>query len=81
MIAKARRLDLDKLSVAKAEFSAIPVPTPRFSHVHMDIMGPLPSSQGFNYLLTMIDRTTRWREVALLSSISAESCAQAFLST
>ena len=37
-------------------------------------MGPLPSSQGFYYLLTMIDRMTRWPEVALLASISAESC-------
>ena len=54
---------------------AIPVPTRRFSHVHIDIVGPLPSSQGFNYLLTMIDRTTWWPEVAPLSSISAESCA------
>ena len=60
---------------------SIPVPTRRFSHVHIDIVGPLPSSQGFSYLLTMIDRTTRWPEVAPLSSISAESCVRAFIST
>ena len=48
---------------------AIPVPTRRFSHVHIDIVGPLPSSQGFNYLLTMIDCTAWWPEVAPLSII------------
>ena len=52
----------------------IPVPTRRFSHVHINIMGPLPSSQGFSYLLTMIDLMTHWPEVAPLTSISAESC-------
>ena len=61
--------------------SAIPVPTRRFSHVHIDIVGPLPSSQGFSYLLTMIDRTSRWPEVTPLESISTESCVRAFIST
>ena len=49
--------------------------------VHIKIVGPLPSSQGFSYLMTMIDRTTCWPEVARLASISAESCVRAFLST
>ena len=60
---------------------AIPVPTRRFSLVHIDIVGPLPSIQGFNYLLTMIDCTTLWPEVAPMSSILAESCPHPFLST
>ena len=60
---------------------AIPVPTQRFSYIHIDIVGPLPSSQGFNYLVTIINRTTQWPEVAPLSSILAESCTHAFLST
>ena len=58
---------------------SIPVPTRRFSHIHVDIVGPLPSSQGHSYLFTMIDRTTRWPEVVPLSSISAESCVLAFI--
>ena len=60
---------------------AIPVPTRRFSHVNIDLVGPLPSSQRFSYLLTMIDRTTCWPEVASFASISAESCVQAFMLT
>ena len=61
--------------------SPIPVPTQRFSYIHVDLVGPLPSSHGFTYLITMIDRTTRWPEAIPLSSISAESCAHAFIST
>ena len=60
---------------------SIPVSTRRISNIHIDIAGPLPSSQGHSYLLTMIDRTTRWPEVVPLSSIFAESCVLAFIST
>ena len=60
---------------------SIPIPTRRFSHVHVDLVGPLPSSQGYLYLLTMIDRTMRWPEAVPLSSISAESCVCPFVST
>lgn len=38
------------------------LPEERFEHVHLDIVGPLPSSQGFGYILTMIDQFTRWPE-------------------
>ena len=38
---------------------SILIPTRRFSHVHVDFVGALPSSQGYLYLLTMTDRTTR----------------------
>ena len=30
----------------------------RFSHMHIDIVGPLPPSEGFTHLLTMTDRFT-----------------------
>ena len=68
-------------SHVKSSVPQISVPGRRFSHVHIDIVGPLPSSHGFSYLLTMIDRSTRWPEVVPLSSITAESCVRAFIST
>jgi Integrase core domain len=37
------------------------------------------SAEGFRYLLTVIDRTSRWPEVVPLKSISAERCADAFV--
>ncbi|CAM1305316.1 Uncharacterised protein r2_g1510 [Pycnogonum litorale] len=57
-----------------------PLPTVRFSNVHLDLVGPLPSSHGFQYLLTCIDRYTRWPEVIPLTSITAIEVARAFIS-
>lgn len=57
----------------------IDMPSKRFSHVHLDIVGPLPPSQGNKYLLTMVDRFTRWPEAVPLPSIEAETVANAFV--
>ena len=35
-----------------------------------DLVGPLPSSHGYTYLLTCIDRSTWWPEVIPLTGIS-----------
>ena len=55
----------------------IPVPFRRFSHIHVDLVGPLPPSQGFRYLLTCVDRSTRWPEAIPLQGISTTECASA----
>ena len=54
-------------------------PSDRFDHVHMDIVGPLPSSQGKSYIVTMIDRQTRCPEAVPTNDITAESVARIFL--
>ena len=40
------------------ELKEIPIPTCRFTEVNVDLVGTLPPSQGFRYLLTMIDWNT-----------------------
>jgi hypothetical protein len=63
-----------------APLHAIPVPACRFSHVHVDLVGPLPaSSEGHVYLLTAIDRSTRWVEGVPLRNMEANTCTDAFI--
>ncbi|GFO48569.1 Pol polyprotein [Plakobranchus ocellatus] len=57
----------------------IPVPAKRFSHLHIDLVGPLPPSEDFSHLLTIIDRTTRWPEAIPLSGTSTTDCARALI--
>ena len=57
-----------------------PMPEKRFESLHVDLVGPLPLSQGFSYLLTIVDRFKRWPEAIPLSDMSAMTCARAFLS-
>ncbi len=56
-------------------------PTQHFSHLHIDLVGPLPTSRdGYTHLFTVIDRSTRWAEAIPLRSTSAASCADALVS-
>ena len=51
----------------------------RLRTVHLDLVGPLqPSSKNNCYLLTMMDRTTRWLEAIPMASITANDCAEMF---
>ena len=57
----------------------ISVPHWRFSHIHIDLVGPLPSSGGFTSILTIVDQTTRWPEAIPMVSTMASACAQALV--
>ena len=57
-----------------------PQPRRRFAHIHVDIVGPLPPSEGHRYLFTIIDRSTRWPEAVPMTDMTAASCATALLS-
>ena len=65
----------------KPPLGSFPLPSCRFDRLHLDLCGLLPPSRGCTYLLTMVDRYTRWPEVIPLSSPTAENIATAFLTT
>lgn len=57
----------------------IPVPHVPGSHLHIDLVGPLPPSSGYTYLLTIVDRTTRWPAAIPMSTTTAADCAAAII--
>jgi cleavage and polyadenylation specificity factor subunit 1 len=63
----------------RAPLQEFSLPDSRFSHIHIDLVGPLPPSQGNTHLLTVIDRFTRWPEAIPLQKTDTESCARAFI--
>ncbi len=63
----------------------LPLPIPilqrRFSHLHVDLVGPLQNSNSCNYIFTIIDRMSKWMEAIPLSEMSVAACAKALTFT
>src|SRR5699024_8022481 len=66
---------------ATSPVSSCTPPTQRFQRVHIDLVGPLPLSQGYKYLFTCVDRFTRWSEAYPIPDASAETVINAFITT
>ena len=68
----------------RSPVTPISSPSDRFQSIHIDIVGPLTpppnETTSYRYILTCIDRATRWPEAVPLPDVSASTVAQAFLS-
>ena len=62
-----------------APIRRIPMPDVPFSAVNIDLVGPLPPCNGFRYLLTAVDRTTRWPEAFPVQDIATTTLVSAFI--
>lgn len=51
----------------------------RFGHIHIDLVGPIPPFNGNKYLLTCVDRFTRWPEAWPLDNMSTHAVAVALV--
>ncbi len=47
--------------------------------MYFDLVGPLPTCQGFTYLLTMVDHFSHWPEVVPVTDFSAASVGKALV--
>lgn len=63
----------------KSPTANFPIPSSKFSHLHIVLLGPLPKSNGFSYLLSIVDRITRRPEVYPIKDITADTVADAFV--
>ena len=62
-----------------APLGAFPLPDARFQHIHLDLVGPLPPSAGFRYLVTCVDRFSRWPIAVPIAVMQASTVVQAFI--
>lgn len=50
-------------------------PAERLMHIHIDIIGPLPISDGKRYCVTIVDRATKWPEAFPVRDMEANTIA------
>lgn len=70
-------MDCQKTKVARhvrPPVRHIDVPSRRFSHIHIDLVGPLPAVPGYTHVFTVMYCSTRWPAVYSNRDSSAEPC-------
>ncbi|GFS51768.1 retrovirus-related Pol polyprotein from transposon 412 [Trichonephila inaurata madagascariensis] len=74
----APALTIKETRLIRSEIGKLEIPSSCFEHVHIDLVGPLPPSEGFHFCLTSVYRFSKWPEAFPLVEISAEAITKAF---
>ena len=56
-----------------------PIVDKRFSFIHIDVVGPLPESEGYKYLLSIYDRCSKWFEALPMRNATSDEVCKAFI--
>jgi len=63
----------------KSPYQHYPLTSERLSEIHLDLIGPLPESEGNRYILMCVDRFTRWFTASALPRQDVQTVISAFL--
>ncbi|GFT82460.1 hypothetical protein TNCV_3350371 [Trichonephila clavipes] len=72
---------LSQLSQGKWETNCLFLHETYQNHIHIDIVSPLPPSEGHHYLLTIIDRFSRWPEAISIPGMQVKTICRAIFDT
>lgn len=71
-------IGFDPVLNANAQIGIFP-DSERFSHIYCDIVGPLPQSQGYRYILTILDRATNRCEAVPVTDTLTETIVESLV--
>ena len=57
------------------------MPDGRSEAIHVDLVGPLPPWQGYTYVLTVVDRFTRWPEAIPITDTTTQGVEKALIAS
>ncbi|BHF69004.1 hypothetical protein SprV_0301204500 [Sparganum proliferum] len=70
----------NKVKRHKSPPGTFPSADARFGHVHLDVVGPLPPSNGYTHLITCVGRYNPQAKAIPLPNVQAETIVKAFVS-
>ena len=71
--------EVENYEALKTGIESIPAASGKFEEINLDLVGPLPVNKEYKYLLTIVDRFSRWTEAILLKYITTASIVDNFL--